>query len=127
MKKLDQQWKDYLSQPECQNSLLGGAVLFSQCIQGNYLCSRNVEPLMKITTERVKQLVAEMGNSAHALKTYPASYMRNAKKILLSINKVMFEEMGFICSKENEDWFLINYQIEKVLYTFNYFDLKILS
>ncbi|EFX79070.1 hypothetical protein DAPPUDRAFT_245401 [Daphnia pulex] len=53
MKKLDQQWKDYLSQPECQNSLLGGAVLFSQCIQGNYLCSRNVEPLMKITTERV--------------------------------------------------------------------------
>jgi hypothetical protein len=82
---------------------------------------------MKITTERVKQLVAEMGNSALALKTYPASYMRNAKKILLTINKVMFEEMGFICSKENEDWFLINYQIEKVLYTFNYFDLKILS
>ncbi|XP_046445868.1 F-box only protein 21-like isoform X2 [Daphnia pulex] len=115
MKKLDQQWKDYLSQPECQNSLLGGAVLFSQCIQGNYLCSRNVEPLMKITTERVKQLVAEMGNSAPALKTYPASYMRNAKKILLTINKVMFEEMGFSCSKENEDWFLINYQIEKVL------------
>lgn len=127
MKKLDLQWKDYLSQPECQNSLLRGAVLFSQCIQGNYLCSRNVEPLMKITTERVKQLVAEMGNSALALKSYPASYMRNAKKILLTINKVMFEEMGFSCSKENEDWFLINYQIEKVLYTFSYFDLKILS
>jgi hypothetical protein len=29
MKKLDQQWKDYLSQPECQNSLLGGADVLS--------------------------------------------------------------------------------------------------
>lgn len=115
MKKLDQQWKDYLSQPECQNSLLEGAVLFSQCIQGNHLCSKNVEPFMKIITERVKQLVAEMGNSAFALKTYPASYMKNAKKILLFINQVMFDEMGFSCSKENEGWFLSNYQIEKVL------------
>jgi hypothetical protein len=117
MKKLDQEWKDYLSQPECQNSLLAGAVLFSQFIQGNYLCSRNVEPLMKIITKRVKQLVAEMGNSAFALKSYPASYMRNAKKILLSINKVMFEKMGFSCSNEDIGRFLINYLIEKVLYT----------
>ncbi|EFX79059.1 hypothetical protein DAPPUDRAFT_319937 [Daphnia pulex] len=27
MKKLDQKWKGYLSQPYCQNSLLGGAEL----------------------------------------------------------------------------------------------------
>ena len=114
IKMLDQKWKDYLSQLESQKSLLDGALLFSQSLQGSYMCPPNVEPLLIVIIVRVKQLVAEMENNAFALKT-TANNTKNAKKMLDLINQAIFDEMGFSCVKENGGWTLVNYQIEKVL------------
>nr|CAH0110878.1 unnamed protein product [Daphnia galeata] len=86
IKMLDQKWKDYLSQLESQKSLLDGALLFSQSLQGSYMCPPNVEPLLIVIIERVKQLVAEMENNAFALKT-TANNTKNAKKTRLCVGK----------------------------------------
>jgi hypothetical protein len=118
IKMLDQKWKGYLAQPESQKSLLEGALLFSQSLQENDPCLRDVEPLLKTITDRVKQLVAEMDNSSFALKTNPSNYTKKVRKILAFISQVMFDEMGFSCSTENEGWTLLNYQIEQVLHIF---------
>ena len=107
-KKLESQWNQLHLKPLAERSLLGEAVVISQCIQIYHEKVPNLSHVQNLIHRIIDRVTQQLSHRACAQQSTPPA------KILSSINQAMFKEMGFRCNGDDDLLSCDYYFIDKV-------------